>query len=75
MIVSLFKTIFGKELDNILTKYSWLESKVGLFGFSNFQYYNQGIPTHSQGNPVPGRGNLLQGILNSPTFRMVSKSS
>ena len=61
-----FQNDFWKELDNILTKYSWLESKVGLFGFSNFQYYNQGIPTHSQGNPVPGRGNLLQGILNSP---------
>ena len=61
-----FQENFWKELENTLSKYNWLEDKVGLFGFSNIQHYNQGNPIYSSGNPVPGRGNLLKGILNPP---------
>lgn len=61
-----FQENFWEELNNTINKHSWLEEKVGLFGFSNFQHYNQGKPSPSSGNPVPGRGNLLKGILNTP---------
>jgi hypothetical protein len=61
-----FQENFWKELNNILIEYNWLENKVGLFGFSNFQKYNQGKQIYSLGNPVPGRGNLLKGILQPP---------
>tara|TARA_R110000824_G_scaffold10931_2_gene47818 strand:+ start:2654 stop:3616 length:963 start_codon:yes stop_codon:yes gene_type:complete len=61
-----FQENFWEELNNILIKYNWLENKVGLLGFSNFQKYNQGEQIHSSGNPVPGRGNLLKGILQPP---------
>tara|TARA_R110001583_G_scaffold1210_8_gene10140 strand:- start:3963 stop:4925 length:963 start_codon:yes stop_codon:yes gene_type:complete len=61
-----FQENFWSELSNTINKYDWLERKVGLFGFSNFQQYNQGEPVYSSGNPVPGRGNLLNGILQPP---------
>ena len=61
-----FQKNFWGELENTINKHNWIEEKVGLFGFSNFQHYNQGNPISSSGNPVPGRGNLLKGILNPP---------
>ncbi len=61
-----FQKNFWERLNNTIIKHNFLKEKVGLFGFSNFQAYNQGQPVYSSGNPVPGRGNLLKGILNPP---------
>lgn len=60
-----FQPDFWDQLNKTLTSNSWLENKVGSFGFSSYQYYTKGI-NRSPGNPVMGRGNLTQEILNPP---------
>jgi len=61
-----FQEDFWEQLNKTVTdNNSWLSSKVGLFGFSNYQYYDRGV-TKSPGNPVPGRGCLLKNILQPP---------
>ena len=60
-----FQENFWDKLNDTIDSNSWLHTKVGSFGFSSYQYYESGI-TRLPGNPVPGRGNLVQGILNPP---------
>tara|TARA_R110002020_G_scaffold172739_1_gene363107 strand:+ start:5557 stop:6519 length:963 start_codon:yes stop_codon:yes gene_type:complete len=61
-----FQKNFWGELNKTINKYDWLDKKVGLFGFSNYQHYNNGEKIFAPGNPVPGRGCLVKGILNPP---------
>tara|TARA_Y100001972_G_scaffold91795_1_gene112382 strand:+ start:862 stop:1824 length:963 start_codon:yes stop_codon:yes gene_type:complete len=61
-----FQKDFWEQLNNTITKYSFLNKRVGLFGFSNYQHYNNGVKAFSSGNPVPGRGCLLKEILKPP---------
>jgi hypothetical protein len=61
-----FQENFWEELDRTINKNSWVNEKVGSFGFSNYQHYNNGKKIHTRGNPVPGRGCLVDGILKPP---------
>jgi len=61
-----FQENFWEELDLTINKNSWVNEKVGLFGFSNYQHFNNGKKIYARGNPVPGRGCLVDGILKSP---------
>ncbi len=61
-----FQENFWDELNLTINKHEFLKEKVGLFGFNNFQRFNNGKKTLENGNPVPGRGCLLKGILKTP---------
>lgn len=60
-----FKSNFWEELDNTIEKNNFLNEKVGLFGFSSYQKFNDGLK-RTIGNPTIGRGCLLDGILEKP---------
>ena len=58
-----FQENFWDLLNNKIKNNSWLKEKVGSFGFSSYQYYNKGLKKKFA---VPGRGNLINNILNDP---------
>ena len=58
-----FQENFWDLLNDKIKNNSWLKEKVGSFGFSNYQYYNKGLKKEFA---VPGRGNLINNILNPP---------
>ena len=60
-----FQENFWDLLNDKIKNNTWLNKKVGSFGFSSYQYYSKGIQ-QGPGNPVPGRGNLVNNILESP---------
>jgi hypothetical protein len=61
-----FQKDFFNKLNQTIDQYNFLEKKVGLFGFSNYQHYNNSKKIKAPGNPVPGRGCLVDGILDPP---------
>ena len=60
-----FQSDFWKRFDETLDKHKFLKEKVGLFGFSSYQSFKDGINI-TPGSPTVGRGNLLNGILQGP---------
>ena len=61
-----FQQNFWHKLSEFIsTNNSWLHNKVGLLGFNSYQYYEKG-KIKTPGNPVPGRGCLVNNILNPP---------
>ena len=60
-----FQDNFWTELDKTIKVHSFLKEKVGTFGFSSYQKFEE-KQNRVSGSPVIGRGNLLNGILNPP---------
>jgi hypothetical protein len=60
-----FQKDFWERFDETLDKHKFLKEKVGMFGFSSYQSFGDGI-TRTNGSPTVGRGNLVNGILEGP---------
>ena len=60
-----FQNNFWEELNTTIEKHSFIDDKVGLFGFSSYQDFKGGVK-RTTNNPTIGRGCLLDGILEQP---------
>ena len=60
-----FQSDFWSEINKVIKNYDFLQDKVGSFGFSSYQKFDEGVMKTS-GSPTMGRGCLLNGILNKP---------